>query len=109
VVRVIGNADEFWRVRVTRVDTTLGLSFEWHDDILYREPKVDHGDEVEYWHVEAVRLEDADTIVRLGTFSTDAEARELLHIAQEDLRDLTKSRFEASYFKNAETGDVGLE
>ena len=37
VVRMIGNADEFWRVRVTRVDTTDGFEFEWHDDILYRD------------------------------------------------------------------------
>ena len=48
MVRVIGNADEFWRLRITRVDTTQGLDFEWHDDILYREPDVDLGDEVEY-------------------------------------------------------------
>ncbi len=34
MVRVIGNADEFWRLRITRVDTTQGLDFEWHDDIL---------------------------------------------------------------------------
>jgi hypothetical protein len=109
VVRVIGNADEFWRLRITRVDTTQGLDFEWHDDILYREPQVDHGDEVEYWHLEAVRLDDADSVVRLATFSSADEARELLEIAQEDLRDLTKSRFELAYFESAEPGDVGLE
>ena len=109
MVRIIGNADEFWRLRVTRVDTTLGLSFEWHDDILYREPDVDHGDEVEYWHVEAVRLDDADNVVRLGTYTSEAEAREFLAIAREDLADLTKSRFEAAYFKDAEPGDTGIE
>ena len=109
MVRVIGNADEFWRVRVTRVDTTQGLDFEWHDDILYREPEVDHGDEVEYWHVEAVRLDDADSVVRLATFSSDSEAREFLVGAQEDLLELTKSRFEMAYFVNAEPGDVGIE
>ena len=109
MVRVIGNADEFWRLRITRVDTTQGLDFEWHDDILYREPQVDQGDEVEYWHLEAVRLDDADSVVRLATFSSGEEARELLEIAQEDLRDLTKSRFELAYFQNAELGHAGLE
>jgi hypothetical protein len=109
LVRVIGNADEFWRLRITRVDTTQGLDFEWHDDILYREPEVDHGDEVEFWHVEAVRVDDAESVVRLATFSSDNEAREFLATAQEDLRDLTKSRFEMAYFLRAEPGDTGIE
>ena len=109
MVRVIGNAEEFWRLRITRVDTTQGLDFEWHDDILYREPDVDHGEEIEYWHVEAVRLDDADTVMRLATYASDAEAREFLAVAQEDLLDLTKSRFEAAYFPRAESGDTGVE
>lgn len=109
MVRVIGNADEFWRLRVTRVDTTQGLDFEWHNDILYREPQVDHGSEVEYWHVEAVRVDDTDSVVRLATFSTADEARGFVEVAQEDLRDLTKSRFELAYFENAEAGDTGIE
>jgi hypothetical protein len=98
VVHVIGNADEFWRLRVTKVDTTQGLDFEWHDDILYREP-----------HVEAVRLDDADTVVRLATYSSADDAREFLGVAQEDLADLTKSRFEMAYFQDTERGDTGLE
>jgi hypothetical protein len=106
---MIGNADEFWRLRITRVDTTKGLAFEWHDDILYREPEVDHGDEVEYWHVEAVRLDDAESVVCLATYSSGSEAREFLGSAQEDLRELTKSRFEMAYFVNAEPGDVGVD
>jgi hypothetical protein len=109
LVRVIGNADEFWRLRITRVDTTQGLDFEWHDDILYREPEVDHGDEVEYWHVEAVRVDDAESVVRLATLPSDTEAREYLATAQEDLGDLTKSRFEMAYFASAEPGDTGIE
>ena len=109
MVHVIGNADEFWRLRITRVDTTQGLDFEWHDDILYREPEVDLGDEVEYWHVEAVRVEDADNVVRLATFATDGEARQFLERAKDDLRDLTKSRFELAYFEDAEPGDTGIE
>jgi hypothetical protein len=109
LVRVIGNADEFWRLRVTRVDTTQGLDFEWHDDILYREPEVDPGEEVEYWHVEAVRLDDADSVVRLATYGSADEARDFLSVAGEDLCDLTKSRFEAAYFRDAELGETGIE
>jgi hypothetical protein len=106
---MIGNADEFWRLRVTKVDTTQGLDFEWHDDILYREPHVDHGEEIEYWHVEAVRLDDADAVVRLATYATDDEARSFLEVAQEDLSDLTKSRFEMAYFPDSDLGDTATE
>jgi hypothetical protein len=109
MVRIIGNADEFWRLRITRVDTTTGLDFEWHDDILYRQPKVDFGNEVELYHVEAVRLDDADSVSRVGTFGTSAEARELLSQVSEDLGGMTKSEFEARYLDGAESGDTGIE
>lgn len=109
MVRVIGNADEFWRIRLTRVDTTDGLDFEWHDDILYRQPKVDYGDEVELWHVEAVRIDDTDSVIRMATFSDPDEARDFLADAEEDLAEMTKSEFEQAYLDAAEQGDSGIE
>ena len=109
MARVIGNADEFWRLRLTRVDTTEGLDFEWHDDILYRQPAVDYGDEVEFWHVEAVRLDHAENVVRVATFASQDEAREYLTAVAEDLAEMTKSEFEAAYIDPGEPGDTGVE
>lgn len=109
MVHMIGNADEFWRVRLTRVDTTDGFEFEWHDDILYRAPRVDPGDEVEYFHVEAVRTDDPDAVVRVATFSDPDEARAFLGEVREALGELTKSRFEQAYIDGAEIGDTGVE
>ena len=109
MVRIIGNADEFWRLRITRVDTTSGLDFEWHDDILYRQPAVDFGSEVELYHVEAVRTDDSETVMRLGTFAENADARELLGRASENLAEMTKSAFESRYLNGAESGDTGIE
>jgi len=109
MVHVIGNADEFWRLRITRLDTTEGFDFEWHDDILYRSPTVDPGDEVESWHVEAVRLDDRETVARLATFGSQGEAREFIAAVAEDLADMTKSEFEAVYVDAAPPGDLGLE
>lgn len=109
MVHVIGNADEFWRLRLTRVDTTEGLDFEWHDDILYRKPDVDHGDEVEFFHVEAVRIDDPDTVARIATFGDASEAREFLGELKDAITDMTKSQFETAYIDGAETGDTGLE
>ena len=109
MIHVIGNADEFWRLRMTRLDTTENFDFEWHDDILYRQPSPDPGDEVELWHVEAVRLDDPDIVVRIATCHTQSEARELVERITEDLADMTKSEFEAAYVDHAEQGDTGVE
>ncbi len=109
MVHMIGNADEFWRVRITRVDTTDGFEFEWHDDILYRTPQVDPGDEVEYFHVEAIRVDDPDSVVRVATFDNPDDARTLFAELGEALSEMTKSRFEHAYLDGAEVGDTGLE
>ena len=101
MTRIIGMADEFWRLRLTRVDTTDGFDFEWHDDILYRAPRVDLGEEVELFHVEAILLDDADHAVRIATFATAAEARSCLAAAEESLAEMTKSEFETAYFEPA--------
>jgi hypothetical protein len=106
---MIGNADEFWRLRITRLDTTENFEFEWHDDILYRNPAPDLGDEVESWYVEAVRLDDPDSVARLATCVTEGEARDTLNAVAEDLAQMTKSEFEISYVDAAEHGDVGPE
>jgi hypothetical protein len=109
VVHVIGDADEFWRLRVTRLDTTERFDFEWHDDILYREPSVDPGDEIETWHVEAVRLDDREHVARLGAFDSQGQALEFMAAVAEDLAEMTKSEFEAAYIDSAQSGDTGLE
>jgi hypothetical protein len=94
---IIGAADEFWRLRLTRVDTTEDLDFEWHDDILYREPAVAPAEEVALWHVEAVRLDDPDSVVRLATLSDREDAEAFYDRATEDLTELTRSQFEDAY------------
>ena len=110
MIHVIGNADEFWRVRITRLDTTENFDLEWHDDILYRSPpSPDQGDDVEVWHVEAVRLDDSDAVVRLGTCPTQLGARELAAEIGEDLATMTKSEFEIAYIDAGEVGDTGVE
>ena len=109
MIRVIGNADEFWRLRLTRLDTTENFEFEWHDDILYRQPRPDQGDEVELWHVEAVRLDDPDVVVRLATCPSQSQACEIQEQISEDLVEMTKSEFEVAYIDSAELGDTGVE
>ncbi len=96
-MRIIGSADEFWRLRLTRVDTTNDLDFEWHEDILYREPQVGQTAEVEQWHIEAIRTDDYDTIVRIATFNGRQDAESFFERAKDDLIEMTKSQFEEAY------------
>ncbi len=96
-MRIIGAADEFWRLRLTRVDTTDDFDFEWHADILYRAPHVSAAGEVELWYVEALRLDDSESIAALAIFDDRQTAEDFLSQATDDLGSMTKSRFEEVY------------
>lgn len=96
-MRMIGAASDFWRVRLTRVDTTSELDFEWHEDILYRQPAAENAADVELWHVEAVRTDDYDSIVRIATLRSRSEAESYFARISEDLAEMTKSQFEELY------------
>lgn len=100
-MRIIGAAEEFWRLRLTRLDTTEGLEFEWHDDILYREPHPNPGEEVELWTIEAVRVDDYDALVRVATFADRGEAEAFYERARVDLSEMTKTQFEESYLESS--------
>jgi hypothetical protein len=106
---MFGNADEFWRIRLTRVDTADHFDFEWHDDILYRAPVIERADEVEYFHVEAVRLDDPEDVVRVATFDDPDQAKDLVVELKEALAQMSKSQFESAYLEGAEPGDTGVE
>ena len=96
-MKIIGAADDFWRVRLTRVDSTESADFEWRDDILYRTPPETEVCESERWRVEAVRLEDHESVVTIDVFDDRDEAEALLDRVREDLADMTKTQFEEAY------------
>ena len=99
---VIGPADEFWRLRLTRMDPSDELDFEWHDDILWRQPQVHLEPGEPAFVVEAVSLGAVpEQIVRLAVFADEPSAREFLDEAADDLRDMTRSQFEATHFPEA--------
>jgi len=98
-MKIIGSADEFWRLRMTRVDTTDETDFEWREDVLYREPPASVLHDTELWHVEAVRLDDYEAVERLASFEERDDAESFLAQAREDLRDMTKSQFEHTYLE----------
>ena len=100
---IIGPASDFWRLRLTRIDESSELDFEWHEDILWRTPDVREEPSDETWRVEAVSFGHVPEIVEfLAEFPTAEEARDFLTDVDDDLRDLTRSQFEAKHFTSAE-------
>lgn len=97
-----GDARDFYRLRVVKLDESGDLELEWRNDILWRKPPPDCPTEYDVWRVEAVRLEDEERRVVLGAFGDPEDAYALLSVADEDLTEMTKSQFEAAYFPGAE-------
>lgn len=104
MVRIIGTANEFYRLRVARMDASEAPDFEWRDDVLWRSAPAQEIEESVLYRVEAVELADDDTVHPLATFATSAEAYEYLTEVSIELAELTKSGFEAAYFADAPAG-----
>jgi len=95
---IIGPANEFWRLRIVKVDTADEFDFDWHPDILFREPPEKAAVETELFFVEAVSMDDSNRVERLGSFSDKAEAEECLADTNDDLICMTRSQFEEAHF-----------
>lgn len=96
--KTIGDASDFYRLRVLRVDDVDLPDMEWRDDILWRRPPATSIDESEVWRVEAVDVDDDENVTVIGVFVDPADAHEALATAEEDLAELTRSAFEERYF-----------
>jgi len=96
--KAIGNACDFYRLRVIRMDESDTPEMEWRDDILWRRPPSQHIEELDLYRVEAVSLDDDDDVTPLATFDTSDDAAGALEEAQEALGEMTKSEFEDTYF-----------
>jgi hypothetical protein len=97
----IGQAADFYRIRLRRVDAGGAPDLEWRDDILYRERSAAGPGEQLLYVVEAVELDEPDRAYPLGSYADYEAAMELMARAEEDLGELTRSRFEASWFPTA--------
>ena len=96
-MKIIGSADDFWRIRITRVDTSEELDFSWRDDVLYRTHQTAPVRERNLFHVEAVRVDDREDVRVLRTFEHRDEAEEFAQAARTALVEMTKSQFEQAY------------
>jgi hypothetical protein len=96
--KAIGNATDYYRLRVIRMDESDTPEMEWREDILWRRPPSQHIEEVDLYRVEAVSLDDDDDVTALATFESADDAADAIEEAQEALGEMTKSEFEDTYF-----------
>jgi hypothetical protein len=101
----IGQAAEFYRIRLRRVDAGGPPDLEWRDDILYRETDARGPGEQLLFVVEAVELDQPDRAHPLGSYADYQAAIELQDRAEEDLGEQTRSQFEATWFPSAAGSD----
>jgi len=94
---IIGDASDFYRLRLTRLDVTDEPDLEWRDDILYREPPRQPLSAEAQWRVEAVSVDDDEDVTLIAMFDDADEARAFVESAQEDLEQMTRSAFEERY------------
>jgi len=109
MARLIGPAVDFYRLRLTRLDVTEELDFDWRDDILWRTPPPEPQAEGECWIVEAVTTDGTDAVTRVAAFEDAESAREFLADLTDDLNELTKSQFEAAWLHAAEQDVPGRD
>ncbi len=98
MARVIGAADDFYRLRVARLDDSAEPDLEWREDILWRDPPKDSPDERESWTLEAVRVDDEEALP-IAAYESSDEAHAALEAIQEEMESLTKSQFEGRYLE----------
>jgi len=94
---IIGDASDFYRLRLTRLDVTDEPDLEWRDDILYRDPPKQPLGAEKQWRVEAVSVDDEDDVTLVAVFDDADEARAFLDMAEDDLSEMTRSAFEERY------------
>lgn len=94
---IIGDASEFYRTRIVRVDDADAPELQWREDILYRHPPVQAIEEFAVYRVELVELATDDVATSLGEYVTAEEARDVESEVIEALESMTKSAFDARY------------
>lgn len=95
---VIGEASDFFRLRVVRVDESDELDLEWRDDVLYRRPVPESVNEADLFQVQAILMDNEEDITVLRSFASESDAYSWLDAVSEDMADMTRSAFESAYF-----------
>jgi hypothetical protein len=102
----IGGAEDFWRLRIIRVDESDAPEMEWRDDILYRQPRAEEPEEYDVWRIEAIDVDDDENVVLIETCDSAEDASARLGEIAEDLAVMTRSEFERTFFPPAPSSEA---
>jgi hypothetical protein len=95
--RVFGSADDFYRIRVIRVDEPDELEWQWRDDVLYRRLPAEEQGSTPRYRIDAVSKDDDGTARQIAEVDTPDAAQAIAEAADEDLAQFTKRQFDAKY------------
>ncbi|MDI6717288.1 MAG: hypothetical protein QME63_10165 [Actinomycetota bacterium] len=93
--KAFGQADDYYRVRLLRVEEELPADLEWRDDILFIEPEYPGKLKVTY-RLQLV-TKDSREVFEIASVSNRKEAKKRYKEALDDLRDLSKMDFDEKY------------
>ncbi len=107
----IGPAADFYRLRLRSLDAIGEPDLEWREDTWYRAQTAEVPSGRLSYLIEAVELDDPDTAHVVASSADYDEALALRAHAQEDLDELTRSRFEAIWIRQGvdETSDLSAD
>jgi len=102
MANIIGEAHEFWRVRLMRMDESGEPDLEWRDDILYRTPPQSADRSEAVFRIDAVSLDGQERVVPVAEFADSDTARNYIDQMEQDLAEMTRSQFERAYLAGAD-------
>lgn len=102
----IGDAREFYRVRVTVMDDLDDMEFDWRADILWRTPTVEIGEAHTLYAVEIVSLDSGSATI-VAAYPRSGDAYQFMRDVEDELNaGMTASQFEQRFLGPDDTPDV---
>ncbi|HDP70045.1 MAG TPA: hypothetical protein ENN38_04455 [Actinobacteria bacterium] len=101
-IKIFGKANEFYRVKLVKLNKNEPEEFDWKEDILYKIPpkKFSVINETEYL-VMVVNI-DTNEGHNLNRYKSSTQAEKKIKLIEEDLKELTKIQFETKYHVSIE-------
>jgi hypothetical protein len=94
--KVFGDASDFYRVRVIKIEETEMPDFDWEEDVLIKKPKIEIPDSKVKFCVQIVSV-DERKIFPITSFKSETRAKLAKRKIEEDIWELTKNQFEKKY------------
>lgn len=95
-MKTFGKANDFYRIRVIKVNEDSEPDLQWSEDILIRKPKNHEGKTKVWYLVQAVGV-DSEQVFTIRRFKSGNSATRFREKAGELIKESTKHEFEQSF------------